>query len=88
MFLSQGALQNILGRHGNPWQAATAWPASTLNFSEQLNTWMAFREFKGKQQPRMGDVAAAPCRQELGMFLSLPPALRESMLCFCGAQIR
>lgn len=38
MFLSQGALQNILGRHGNPWQAAIAWPVSTLNFSEQLNT--------------------------------------------------
>lgn len=38
MFLSQSALQNILGRHGNPWQAAIAWPASVLNFSEELNT--------------------------------------------------
>lgn len=34
MFLSQGALQNILGRHGNPWQAAIAWPVSTLTFQQ------------------------------------------------------
>lgn len=42
MFLSQGAPQNILGRHGNPWRAASPWQASTLTFQQATQHWDGF----------------------------------------------
>lgn len=57
MFLSKSTLQNILGRHGNPWLAASPWQVSAINISASNSTlkWLLGNlKRKGSHRQAMG----------------------------------
>lgn len=73
MFLSQSALQNILGRHGNPWQAASPWQVSAINISASNSTleWLLGNLKTNGSHRRATGIAAPRCRHWACSLVSL-----------------